>query len=478
MSQRPPTARGKTKVAPRRVLVVDDSEGIRAYLADLVESWGFEVDTAEDGQAALALLEGGACPDLILLDVMMPKLGGIEMLRRLRAQDSVIPVIILSVVGKAATIVEAMQAGATDYMNKPFEEDELREAVERAMPDTARSPGSGERGIDDSIATTVWHGAAMREIRDVIDQISDTDVTVLIQGESGTGKEIVARAVHAGSTRADERFVKVNCAALPEGLLESELFGYEKGAFTGAVGRKPGKFEVADRGTIFLDEIGEMSPALQAKLLQVLQDGRFARLGGNEEVVVDVRVVCATHRPLTDMIAENQFREDLYFRLNVVNLQLPPLRERREEIPALIDAFTGRYARTYDKPEVHPSKRLVELMDRYPFPGNVRELENMIKRMIVLESEESICAELERFESGERGRGGAFQALLEEIEETAGEMPLREVGRRASLEVEREAIALVLDRTGWNRKQAAARLGVSYKTLLQKIRECELEART
>ncbi len=474
MAQPPPTPESKSTAATRRVLVVDDSEGIRAYLADLVESWGYEVDTAEDGQGALSLLEAGASPDLVLLDVMMPRVDGLEALRRMRAQEFTVPVIILSVVGKAATIVEAMQAGATDYMNKPFEEDELREAVERAMPD---APGrTGDAGTDDPIGSTVWHGQAMREIRDVIDQISDTDVTVLIQGESGTGKENVARAVHARSTRAKERFVKVNCAALPEGLLESELFGYEKGAFTGAGGRKPGKFEVADGGTIFLDEIGEMSPGLQAKLLQVLQESRFARLGGNEEVEVDVRVVCATHQPLTEMIADNRFREDLYFRLNVVNLQLPPLRERREEIPALVDTFTRRYARAYQKPAAAPSPTLVELFDRYPFPGNVRELENMIKRMIVLGGEETIQAELRRFESGERKRGGAFQALLEEIEETAGELPLREVGRRAALQVEREAISHVLDQTGWNRKQAAARLGVSYKTLLQKIRECELEA--
>jgi transcriptional regulator with PAS, ATPase and Fis domain len=316
----------------------------------------------------------------------------------------------------------------------------------------------------------------MSEIREVIEQISDTNVTVLIQGESGVGKEIVARAIHEMSTRADGPFVKVNCAALPEDLLESELFGYEKGAFTGAHARKFGKFEVASGGTIFLDEIGEMSPGLQAKLLQVLQDSQFARLGGNREVTVDVRVVCATHRPLLEMVSQNEFREDLYFRLNVVNVQIPPLRERREEISLFVETFISRYSAEYRKPAPVVSDRLMAAFSRYSFPGNVRELENMVKRIVVLEGEESILNELARREAGERGRRSRFHELLAEVEETAGQIPLREVGRRAALEVEREAIDAMLHQTGWNRKKAAKLLGVSYKTLLQKIRECELEA--
>jgi len=454
-----------------RVLVVDDAEGIRGYLVSLLESWGFEVDTAEDGRRALGLLEGGASPDVVLLDVMMPGIDGIETLRGIREQDPALPVVMLSVVGKAATIVEAMQLGAVDFVNKPFEEEELEQALARAL--STRSDAPASTSADQA---TVWQSAAMRKIRDVIDQISDTDVTVLIQGESGVGKEIVARAVHARSTRAAGPFVKVNCAALPEDLLESELFGYEKGAFTGAGARKHGRFEVANRGTIFLDEIGEMSPALQAKLLQVLQEGRFARLGGNQEVQVDVRVVCATNRPLLEMVARGGFREDLFFRLNVVSILIPPLRERRDELPILVESFLRRYAAAYQKPQPQISPRLWAAFERYPFPGNVRELENMTKRIVVLESEESILAELARREAGGRGRRGAFEALLEEVEETAGDVPLREVGRRAALEIEREAIEAVLQQTGWNRKQAAKLLGVSYKTLLQKIRECELEA--
>jgi transcriptional regulator with PAS, ATPase and Fis domain len=313
----------------------------------------------------------------------------------------------------------------------------------------------------------------MRRIRDVIDQIGDTDVTVLVKGESGVGKEIVARAIHSSSTRSEGPFVKVNCAALPEGLLESELFGYEAGAFTGADGRKPGRFELANRGTIFLDEIGEMSHALQVKLLHVLQERSFALLGGNEEVEVDVRVVCATHRPLLEMVADRSFREDLYFRLNVVNIEIPPLRERREEIAVLSETFLRRYASQYEKPVPRPSARLEAALENYDYPGNVRELENFVKRLVVLESEESILCDLE---GGRRGnRGSELEALLAEVEATAGDVPLREVGRRVALQAERETIGMALDRTEWNRKQAAKLLRVSYKTLLQKIRDCGLD---
>jgi transcriptional regulator with GAF, ATPase, and Fis domain len=318
----------------------------------------------------------------------------------------------------------------------------------------------------------------MQRIRGIIDQIRDTDVTVLIQGESGVGKEIVARTVHANSNRSDKPFVKVNCAALPNDLLESELFGYEKGAFTGAVARKAGKFELADTGTMFLDEIGEMSPALQAKLLQVLQDSEFTHLGGNRDIRVDVRSVCATNRELEKMVKEGGFREDLYFRLNVVNLLIPPLRERRSEIPALVDLFLRRYGAKYGRPRRGISAELSRLFSRYAFPGNVRELENMIKRVVVLGSEDSIVEEILGGGSYSAARAAsAFETLLEEVEETAGTLPLREVGRRASLEAERETIERVLHRTSWNRKQAARILGVSYKTLLQKIRECGLSER-
>jgi DNA-binding NtrC family response regulator len=381
------------------------------------------------------------------------------------------------VVGKASTIVEAVRLGAVDFLNKPFEEEELELALDKAL-----EKKSLERQRDLLNGTThryganvVWASPPMQEIRAVLEQVADTDVTVLVQGESGVGKEIVARTLHDLSNRSEKPFVKVNCAALPEDLLESELFGYEKGAFTGAARRKTGKFEHANKGSIFLDEIGEMSPSLQAKLLQVLQDHEFTRLGGNSEVKVDLRVVCATNRKLDEMVAEGGFRADLYFRLNVVNVTIPPLRERREEIPALVESFLRRYAPLYRKPTPLISDRLMSAIQREEFPGNVRELENMIKRVIVFESEESVLNELlER----QHGRSDAYSALGEFIEHsqrTAGEMPLREVGRRAAQEAERETIGRILQHTDWNRKRAASMLGISYKTLLQKIRGCGLE---
>jgi len=470
-------ARSRSPGRPRpRILVVDDAEGIRTYLANLLELKGFDVDTASTGERALGLLQGGAAPDVVILDLMMPGMDGIETLRRLRDLDDAFPVIVLSVVGRASTIVEAMQLGASDYLNKPFEEEELELALRRVLEERARR-GERERllaELDDPAAGAVWHGPAMERVRALVEQVAGTDVTVLVQGESGVGKEIVARGLHTSSPRRNQPFLKVNCAALPHDLLESELFGYEAGAFTGASGRKLGKFELAHKGTIFLDEIGEMSPGLQAKLLQVLQDGEFTRLGGNREVRVDVHVVCATHRSLDDMVARGTFREDLYYRLDEVNVQIPPLRERRDEIPVLVDAFLRRYAARYRKPLPRLSKALQGALERFPFPGNVRELENMMKRIVVLESEATVLAELR----GGPGRGAApsrLDEILDEMEDTAGEVPLREVGRRAALEAERNTIERALLQTGWNRKKAARALGVSYKTLLAKIRECGLE---
>jgi len=462
-----------------RVLVVDDAEGIRTYLANLLELSGYEVDSAEDGRRALALLDGGAAPDVVILDVMMPGIDGIETLRRINERHAGIPVIMLSVVGKASTIVEAMQLGASDYINKPFEEEELQLTLDRVLEH--KSLERQRRMLSEELQRyrdgVVWASVPMQEIRAVLEQVGETDVTVLIQGESGVGKEIVARTAHSVSNRSEQPFVKVNCAALPADLLESELFGYERGAFTGAANRKTGKFEHAHKGTIFLDEIGEMSAPLQAKLLQVLQDHEFTRLGGNTEVKVDLRVVCATNRNLDEMVAEGAFRADLYFRLNVVNVTIPPLRERREEIPALVDSFVHRYAVLYGKRAPVIGAELMEALQRYEFPGNVRELENLIKRVIVLESDRPVLNELlER----ERGKHAGYSALAEFIahsEKTAGEIPLREVSRRAAREAERETIGRILRYTDWNRKQAANLLGISYKTLLQKIRGCGLEPR-
>ncbi|HVP30817.1 MAG TPA: sigma-54 dependent transcriptional regulator, partial [Myxococcota bacterium] len=425
-SRRPREAGGRAVGRPgprrQRILVVDDAEGIRGYVASLLELRGYQVDTCENGRRALELLDAGAAPQVILLDVMMPGMDGLETLRQIREKHPDPDVVILSVVGRAQTIVEAMQLGAADYLNKPFDEAELeatlRALLERRGLREERTRLQGELGVAD---TAVWRSDAMQRIRDAIEQIADTDVTVLIQGESGSGKEIVAREIHSRSTRRTKPFVKVNCAALPGELLESELFGYEKGAFTGAVGRKPGKFELAEGGTVFLDEIGEMSAGLQAKLLQVMQDAVFTRLGGHDEIRADVRVVCATHRELERMVREGAFREDLWFRLNVVSLHVPPLRERRDEIAPLIDGFLARYSARYRRPRPQLSARLIRILERHPFPGNVRELENMVKRIIVLGSERVVLdALLAPSDDAAERRAASLERVIAELEATAG----------------------------------------------------------
>ncbi len=457
-------------------MVVDDAEAIRAYLQNLLPLLGYDVVLAPDGAAALELLERETQPDAILLDVMMPDLGGLDTLREIRRRLPSMPVIMLSVVRKAATVVEAMNIGAVDYLNKPFEEKELGDALERAFdsaPEVHQDelPGS-QRGRGK--ATFLWASEQMNRIREILEQIGDAGVTVLIHGESGVGKEIVARTVHELSTRRTKRFVKVNCAALPEELLESELFGYERGAFTGATSRKPGKFEVACGGTMFLDEIGEMSPKLQAKLLQVLQDGEFSRLGGHVEVRVDVRVVAATNRNLEEMVRKGTFREDLYYRLNVVNVRVPPLRERPEEIPLLTDHFLTLYSREYGREQVTLSKRLRQGFKEYPWPGNVRELENMLKRIVVLQSEEAIADEVFGTSASVHPRVEEEDEAAPELDPTQEGVSLREIGKRAARAAERRALRQVLYQTNWNRKKAAKILEVSYKTLLQKIKECGL----
>jgi transcriptional regulator with GAF, ATPase, and Fis domain len=333
----------------------------------------------------------------------------------------------------------------------------------------------------------------MREVRELISRVADTDVTVLIRGESGTGKELVARAVHTASPRRARTFVKVNCAALPSELLESELFGFERGAFTGAIQHKPGKFEFANHGTMFLDEISEMAPALQSKLLQVLQDGQFARLGGRQDVNVDVRVVAATNRDLENAVADGQFREDLFFRLNVVCITLPPLRQRRDEIPALTQFFLTRYSEHYNKPPIAMATDTLRLFAEYEWPGNVRELENLVKRMVILGTDTSIRREVADAIAGRTLRVGPIPV----IQHAAASVPvapaaplpapppvapappfsgsLKDIGRMAAREAERELIYRTLQQTRWNRREAAEILGISYKALLYKIKEAELD---
>ena len=365
-------------------------------------------------------------------------------------------------------------------------------------PDTVERPARASRVT----GVLLGRNEKMREVQDLIARVADTDVTVLIRGESGTGKELVARAIHSASPRRDKPFVKVNCAALPSELLESELFGFERGAFTGAIQHKPGKFEFANHGTMFLDEISEMQLPLQSKLLQVLQDGEFARLGGRDDVRVDVRIVAATNRDLEVAVADGQFREDLFFRLNVVCITLPPLRQRRDEIPELTRLFLTQYREHYNKPSQALASDTLRLFAEYDWPGNVRELENLIKRAVILGTDDSIRRELAEAIAGRILRPGPIPALQSRQEREAaaaavapaGPVPamtapapaaadvpppltgsLKDIARHAAREAERELIYRTLTQTRWNRREAAEILGISYKALLYKIKEAELD---
>ena len=465
-----------------RVLVVDDDPGVREYLEVLMARQGYAVFAAAGGEEALAELDETR-PDLVTVDVVLEGMDGLETLRRLKKRLPDVPVIMLSGHGQARTIVEAMRLGASDFLRKPFEVEELELAFQKALENCAlRQEVEELRGRASGAQDLLIHGAddgKMREVREIIEQVADTDITVLIRGESGTGKELVARTLHRLSARREKPFVKVNCAALPSELLESELFGFERGAFTGAQKRKLGKFEYANHGTIFLDEIGEMSPALQAKLLQVLQDGQFSRLGGEADVQVDTRIVAATNLNLEEAVGAGEFREDLYYRLNVVSVQLPPLRERAGAIPLLVDHFLRRFRSEYGKEPKELSPETMDVFMRYPWPGNVRELENMVRRMIVLGNEQAVLQEisLRADASGSGGRTARQDEGLLDLDALGAELTdgegidLKALSRRAARMAEKRVIARVLGQTRWNRKEAAERLQISYKALLYKMKE-------
>jgi len=459
---------------PFRLLIIDDDLGVREYLAALLARFGHSVFTAASGEEALDGL-GESRPDLVTLDVVLEGMDGLETLRRLKKRLPDVPVVMISGHGHARTIVEAMQLGAADFLRKPFEVEELQLAFQKALETRAlrkeveelrgQGGGSGDLllGSEDG---------RMREVRETIEQVADTDITVLIRGESGTGKELVARTLHRLSGRRDKPFVKVNCAALPSELLESELFGFEKGAFTGAQKRKLGKFEFANGGTIFLDEIAEMSPALQAKLLQVLQDGEFSRLGGERDVQVDTRVLAATNRNLEDAVAQQQFREDLFYRLNVVTVTLPPLRERGSAVPFLIEHFLQKFAREYKKSPKPLSEAGLAALSAYAWPGNVRELENMTRRIVVLGGEQSVLQEIAA--RAPKAEQPAEESLAHELAPelaNGATLDLKAIAKRAAAVAEKRVIARVLEQTRWNRKEAAERLQISYKALLYKMKD-------
>jgi two-component system response regulator AtoC len=495
------------------VAIVDDDSGFAGYLRTFLSLRGYEARCYTRGDELLASMKQEA-PDAVLLDVMMPGLDGLATLRALKASRPEAQVIMLSGRNQASTIVEAVRLGAADYVVKPDDPEGLGEialdvAIKNAIEKNRLVSELSElrQQLSDDEDRAVWgNSEKMRAIAQVIEQVADSDVTVLIRGESGVGKELVSRAIHQRSTRRNRPFVKVNCAALPAELLESELFGHERGAFTGAATTRIGKFEQADGGTLMLDEIGEMKPALQAKLLHVLQDAEFTKLGSNKRITVDVRVVAATNRDLEKMMVAGEFREDLYYRLKVIELTVPSLRERRDEIATLTDFFVARYSRKYNRPARPISDYLRQLFAQYDWPGNIRELENMIKRVVILQDEQLVVREIER----NMQRAAAAPALAaapvaavaaagvvpgslpaippaftsgpdlaegEEAGEAAepadeGGSSLAAVAKAAAMKAERAAIEQTLRQVHWNRRKAAQILGVSYKTLLNKIKEC------
>lgn len=455
-----------------RILVVDDEPAMLAYLQTLLEVNGNTVETVANGTDALDAIIRGPVPDAVLLDMLMPGMDGIETLERLRHLRPGLKVVMLTCVSTTRKIVDAIRLGAQDYLTKPCQEAELIATLKRCFDKASGDSQTG--GVEqEELSPDLYFIAAspaMRKVRAQAAQIAKINVPVLMLGESGTGKEVVARLIHKLSPRAHRTFLKVNCAALPSELLESELFGYEPGAFTGANRPKPGKFEICNHGTILLDEIGEMPPSLQAKLLHVLQDQQFSRLGGRTTITVDVRILAATNVNVQQAIASKRLREDLYYRLNAFTMHLPPLRERREEIPLLLKHFMAQLSERYARPPLPFSQALLEACMHYHWPGNLRELENLVKRYLILGDETVIIGELDPQNNSmlpppETGR-------------RTGEVPdLKSLVRGLKDEAEMQAIRDALDQTHWNRKEAARILNISYKALLYKIRQYGIDPR-
>jgi DNA-binding NtrC family response regulator len=481
------------------VAIVDDDSALAGYLRTFLARHAYEMRSYPHGDELVAAIKHGDSPDIVLLDVMTLGSPGLETLRALKTSKADLQVIMLSAREQASTIVEAVRLGAADYVVRPDDPGGLGElALEVAIKSAVEKMrlvlevAELRRQLsDDQEGAFFWGDSPeMQAIARVIDQVSDSDVTVLIRGESGVGKDVIARAIHQRSSRRERPFVKVNCAALPEDLLESELFGHEKGAFTGAAITRVGKFEQADTGTIVLDEIGELRAALQAKLLHVLQDGQFTKLGSNKPIDVDVRIVAATNRDLEAMLRAGEFREDLYYRLKVIDVTVPPLRDRRNEIPRLTAAFLDRYARRYKRPRNQLSPELQQHFQTYEWPGNIRELENMVKRIVILQDDQVVVRELSRArrplpahavaDAGDQPRAlepAADHAPSPAVTSLPVKCRLVDVARAAALEAERPIIEHMLTRVQWNRRLAAEHLGVSYKTLLNKIKVCGISPR-
>jgi DNA-binding NtrC family response regulator len=468
------------------ILVVDDEIEIREGLEALLTSEGFDVTPADTGEAGLQRLEDRPF-DLMLLDVSLPDRNGLELLREIRRRDPNLSIILITAFGSIDMARAAFKGGAQDFITKPWSNDELIAQVSVAI--------EGRRLREENVQlkralkqrynfpSIIGKSEKMLAVFDLITQVAPSRSTVLIYGESGTGKELIAKAIHSASTRADKAFIPVNTGSIPVDLLESQLFGHVKGAFTSAVASKKGLFEVADQGTIFFDEISTIGPETQAKLLRVIQEREFMRLGGTDTIKVDVRILTASNEDLAKLVREGRFRDDLYHRLNVISVQLPPLRDRKEDIPLLIDRFLEQFCHENGKPARQFSHGAMKLLMDYDWPGNVRELENVVERAVVLSTKEGVDVDLlpENVRTREIVKGVRLQ-LAEFLPPLPGEVGGRTTAPAPSLfeileEVERRIIVDMLERTNWNQTEAAERFQIPLSTLNQKIKRLGIETR-
>ncbi|MEW5795108.1 MAG: sigma-54 dependent transcriptional regulator [Candidatus Zixiibacteriota bacterium] len=472
--------REKAKI---KVLVIDDDPKIAWILSEGL-STSFEFVSATDGIQGIQMVSTEK-PDLILLDIKMPGMTGLEVLEKLNKMENRPEVVMISGHGGTKYVVDSMRLGAAEFIDKPFDvrevEIHLNGVMERVKLREEVSALKKELEARSDYSTFVGDSEPMARVKGIIDQVADSELTVLIRGESGTGKEIVARSLHQLSSRRDQPFVKVNCAAIPRDLLEAELFGYEKGAFTGAHKTKQGRFESANKGTIFLDEIGDMPLELQSKLLQVLEQQEFVRVGGINNIRVDVRIICATNRNLEHAISSREFRDDLFYRLNEITLFLPPLRDRKEDIPLLLTHFLAKYNKLYSKEYQALTPETVARLMAFHWPGNVRQLENMVKQVVVRSDEQIIteliaaAAHMARPEDPRPPSEPVIAPIPAEGEAEVGYSLKGRVGRKVAAE-EKRLIAEVLTKTNWNRRKAAELLDISYRSLLYKIKDYNLNS--
>ncbi|GAB1411085.1 sigma 54-interacting transcriptional regulator [Desulfovibrionales bacterium] len=443
-----------------RILVVDDDRAHLAMLQAMLQGWGYEVHPATDGEEAIALVHEQSF-DAVLTDIRMAKVDGLEALRQIRSYNPFLPVLLMTAYSSLDIAVDALKAGAVDYLHKPLDFDELRAALQRTITHGALRPAPAESDAPELHSPIIGNAPPMLELKRMIQAVAPSEASVLILGESGTGKELVAKAIHQGSLRAAKPLVTVNCAALQENLLESELFGHEKGAFTGALRQRDGLFVHANGGTLFLDEIGEMAVALQAKLLRALQEGEIQRIGSDRIIRVDVRILAATNRDMQAEIHAGRFREDLYYRLNVIALHVPALRERAEDIPVLAQHFLTRFAERNKKAIRGFTPRAMNAMLRYAWPGNVRELENIVERAVILTPDTYIA---------ERDLPAAITATPLSVSHESAEPASGAPGQMLE-HAERQAITRTLEQANYNKSEAARLLGVTRVTLRNKMKK-------